>query len=268
MRMAAWTFATVAAGLLGLAPSGRSEDVWEQAGDDTPSATTNILRPGTVQPGHDLSGIPGERDDDWMRVVLKLKHSYEARVSGIYWREDTTLALPTFDLVNADGTVAIAGRIGNEDVDGGEDSIGRTVRFIAGGNIDNLFLRASAAAGVETDRTPYSVSFHDTTLFVPRWNNTASQTTVLVLQNTTNAPVPGIIYFHDAAGVQLAVAPVDVPTHGVQVIPTAAIAALAGRSGSALVAQVGGHGAIAGKAVALEAATGFTFDTPFVHVQR
>ena len=108
---------------------------------------------------------------------------------------------------------------------------------------------------------PYDVVFHDTTMFVPRWNNTATQTTVLVLQNTTNASVPGSVSFHYAAGAPLATHPFDVPEHGLGVIATAAMSGLAGRSGSAKIAQIGGYGAIAGKAVALEPATGFTFDT-------
>ncbi|HET9315224.1 MAG TPA: hypothetical protein VFQ51_06515 [Vicinamibacteria bacterium] len=38
-------------------------------------------------------------------------------------------------------------------------------------------------------------------------------------------------------------------------------------SGSALVAKVGGRGAISGKAVALEPSTGFTFDRAMTPVQ-
>jgi hypothetical protein len=267
MRKAAWAFAAVAWSLA--AGPARASDVWEIAGDDTATQTTNILRPGTVQVGHDLDGTAAAPDQDWMRVVLKQKHSYEAQVSGVYWREDLSSLRPTFDLVAADGTVVAEGRATNDDMIAADgSSVGRTVRFIAGSNLANQFLRASAPAGVATDNTTYSVSFYDTTLFVPRWNNTATQTTVLILQNTTSVLVPTNIYFHDTAGVQLAVAVVDVPSRGVQVVATASIAALAGRSGSALVAPVGSPGAIVGKAVALEAATGFTFDTPFVPIQR
>lgn len=42
--------------------------------------------------------------------------------------------------------------------------------------------------------------------------------------------------------------------------------ALAGKSGSAAVAHMGGMAALVGKAVALEPATGSTFDTPLVTV--
>jgi hypothetical protein len=46
------------------------------------------------------------------------------------------------------------------------------------------------------------------------------------------------------------------------------VPALAGHSGSAQIAQLGGYAALAGKAVALEPATGFTFDTLVTPVPR
>jgi hypothetical protein len=61
---------------------------------------------------------------------------------------------------------------------------------------------------------------------------------------------------------------VVVPQQGVQVLATGSIPALAGRSGSAQIAQLGGYAALAGKAVALEPATGFTFDTLVTPVPR
>jgi len=60
----------------------------------------------------------------------------------------------------------------------------------------------------------------------------------------------------------------SIPVNGVQSINTATIAALAGMAGSASIAHTGGYGAIAGKAVALEPSTGFTFDTPVLPVPR
>jgi hypothetical protein len=55
--------------------------------------------------------------------------------------------------------------------------------------------------------------------------------------------------------------PLGVSANALQIFNTASIPALAGISGHALVAHDGGYGALAGKAVALEAATGFSFDT-------
>jgi hypothetical protein len=59
-----------------------------------------------------------------------------------------------------------------------------------------------------------------------------------------------------------------VPQHGLQVIQTASVAGLAGQSGSAQIAQMGGYAALVGKAVALEPGTGFTFDTAIVPMSR
>jgi hypothetical protein len=128
------------------------------------------------------------------------------------------------------------------------------------------YLRADATKGLAA--YIYDVELYDTTLFVPRFNNSATQTTVFVVQNTTNAPVSGFVYFHDAGGALLFPVALSIVEHGVQVFNTAAIPALAGKSGSATIAQLGGYGALTGKAVAVEPATGFTFDTAITPVPR
>ena len=48
------------------------------------------------------------------------------------------------------------------------------------------------------------------------------------------------------------------------VLNTAAIPGAAGVSGSITIAHDGGYGALAGKALALEPATGFSFDSPML----
>ena len=60
----------------------------------------------------------------------------------------------------------------------------------------------------------------------------------------------------------------NVPPRGLQVLPVASIGELAGLSGSAAVAHLGGYAALTGKAVALEPATGFTFDTTIAPLAR
>ena len=51
------------------------------------------------------------------------------------------------------------------------------------------------------------------------------------------------------------------PAYGVNVVNTGSLPALAGLSGSAQISHDAGFGELAGKAVALEPSTGFTFDT-------
>jgi hypothetical protein len=75
--------------------------------------------------------------------------------------------------------------------------------------------------------------------------------------------VTGSIHFFDAAGALVATAPLNVPATGLQVLPTSTVGGLAGLSGSAVITHTGEYGTLSGKAVALEPATGFSFDTPF-----
>jgi hypothetical protein len=129
-----------------------------------------------------------------------------------------------------------------------------------------------------TPDSQYELQFLDTTYFVPRINNSATQITILVLQNAGGAgeilPIPGplsvdgTIHFYDSSGAELYAQPFILPPNGSYVLNTATIPALAGKSGSATIAHDGPYGALAGKAVALEPATGFTFDTTLVPKPR
>jgi hypothetical protein len=257
----------VAAVLLAAASSALAVDPWEIGSDGTSGSTTNILRHADVQFGHDLEGTTAAPDRDWMVMVTKARHSYEVRVGSWRWLDDCAAPdCPSrVDRVNAAGVVLTEGFSGNEDPSGPIGSVGRTVRWIAATDATD-YLLAFALTGLGA--SPYDVALYDTTLFLPRWNNTATQTTVLFLQNTTNVTVTGSVYFHDGGGALLATVPVSVPQHGLQVISTASVPGLAGQSGSAQIAQMGGYGALVGKAAALEPATGFTFDTPITPLSR
>ena len=83
-----------------------------------------------------------------------------------------------------------------------------------------------------------------------------------------DASVTGDIHFYNPAGTLLATHPFTIPKHGMFVVNTGTIGALAGLSGHAQVAHTAGYGGLAGKAVALEPATGFSFDTPFVPIPQ
>ena len=236
----------------------RAADRWEAAADDT-ADTENVLRHGAVQ-AHDLESTGGVADHDFIRVVSKARHSYDARVSGLRWM---CAACPALFVQTASGTPIGFGSVGGDDVVLPDNSLlGARVGWISNGGAVVL-LRVSGLPGLTAAGSSYDIQLRDTTLFLPRWNNTASQTTVLVLQNTMNHQMFATVSFHDAAGVLLTTVDVTVPQHGVQVLPTAAIAALQGQSGSATIAQAP-YAAIVGKAVALEPATGFTFDTAIV----
>ena len=88
-----------------------------------------------------------------------------------------------------------------------------------------------------------------------------SQTTVFIISNQSPATVAGSIFFYTSGGTLVHTEPLSVPLFGMQVLATSSIPALANLAGHATVAHDGGWNALAGKAVALEPASGFTFDT-------
>jgi hypothetical protein len=110
----------------------------------------------------------------------------------------------------------------------------------------------------------YRVRSWETTYGGARFNNSATQATVLVLQNAGTSPLGGRAYFWSASGALLSTHPFTLSGREGLVVSTATLPGLAGQGGSVTVSHDGGYGALAGKAVALEPATGFTFDTPLV----
>ena len=99
------------------------------------------------------------------------------------------------------------------------------------------------------------------------WNK-VSQVTVVILQNREAQPVAGTIAFWSAAGGLLLEQPFALAPHGSVAVNTAGLAALTGASGSITVAHDGPYGGLAGKAVALEPGTGFSFDSPLLAKPR
>jgi hypothetical protein len=107
----------------------------------------------------------------------------------------------------------------------------------------------------------YRVRAYDTTYAGARFNNANSQTAVVVLENPTSRPVSGQLHFWSASGVLIVSHPIAIAPNGSSTVPTAGIGALTGQSGTLTLTHNAGYGVLAGKIVALEPSTGFTFDT-------
>jgi hypothetical protein len=135
----------------------------------------------------------------------------------------------------------------------GSDVLDQSVRVSSGDCTTNC--------GVEDT---YRVRAYETTLAIPRFNNSGTQVTVLLLQNPTDGPISGTIYFWDAAGAQVASQTFNLPAKNLLVLNTATIPAANGVSGSLSVSHDGRYGELAAKSVALEPATGFSFDSPAI----
>lgn len=127
---------------------------------------------------------------------------------------------------------------------------------------DQLVRVSSAACG--TDCGPddvYRLRAYETTGTIPRFNNSASQVTVVVIQNTGPEPVDGRLYFWSPAGALLHQQTIALAPRALFSLNTSGVAALSGTSGSITLASDAPYGTLAGKAVALEPATGYSFDS-------
>jgi hypothetical protein len=114
----------------------------------------------------------------------------------------------------------------------------------------------------------YRLRAYETTGRIPRFNNSGSQVTVLILQNATDQPILANADFWDASGALVHTEATTLGPRAVALVNTATVSALAGTSGSITVTYDGAYGALAGKAVALEPSTGFSFDSPLGYRPR
>ena len=258
MRKNAW----LALGL-GLAlVSGRAAvaDVWDvQTQNDNTSATENELVHGSDQL-HDLGVLAGNQpDQDWYALSQKPFSSYEIVADSTSGDIGQTLGL---DRMPAAGTTAIQTSV----------AVGvgytRSLRWANTGatEVNNEFIRVMSA-GCTTNCGPddvYRIRAAETTYSVPRFNNFGSQITVLLLQNPTNYTISGTIYFWSTAGTQVGSSPFSLTAKQLSVLNTATVPGANGVGGAVTVAHNGRYGDLSGKTVALEPATGFSFDSPML----
>jgi uncharacterized repeat protein (TIGR01451 family) len=205
---------------------------------------------------HDLADQPGPSpDSDLFRVYQAPHASYEAALDGA--SGDLAPAGPSLDRIASDGSTV---------VQSSSAGIGasRSLRWIHSGSLP----RADEYVRVASNGCPggcdaadvYRLRFYETTGFVPRFNNSASQITVLVLQNLGGDGLDAEVRFWAGDGADLGGVALTLGPRQSAAINTAAV--LPGQGGSISVGHSGRYGQLAGKAVAVEPATGFSFDSP------
>ena len=255
---------------LGSAAGARAEDPWENSGGvgDDSALSRNTLSHGIVQQ-HDLDEAGMGNDQDWMVVPTLFNHSYEARISGTSVEFDWGSCGPCaqFELVDANGNI-LTEDVGvvNDGTGNTEEANDRSIRWIADSSTTDEYVRVRGTSLTETASDVYTIRFWDTTYSIPRWNNSSTQTTVFLIQNLAQVPVTLDIDFYDASGQQLVVLGTTIPARGLFNLNTSTVSQLVGKSGHAYVFHTAGYGGLAGKAVAVEPATGFTFDTPMLPI--
>jgi hypothetical protein len=247
------------------APAAHARDIWDLTGNDGSAATRSEIAPGALQV-HDLEGVSGVADQDWFRISQKPYSSYEVLVDGLTGGlAPVPVTVPGTELgvhfIYQSGTVVPSNALG-------ASGSARVLYFRneTGTVNDADRIRVSnplcAAACLATEQ--YRIRLFDTTYGISRFNNSATQVTVLVIQNTSDRVVYFNAHFFDANGTIQGTYSQNLAPFGTIVVNTSALAGLAGKSGSIIVNNDGRYGVLTGKAVSLEPATGFAFDTLMV----
>ena len=152
----------------------------------------------------DLAGAGGVADVDHYRISQKPFSSYEVVVDGTSGDVGAG-AGPLVDRLLSDGTTVVQT---SQAVGVGPS---RTLRFAntTSATVDGHLVRVrSGSCGSDCGADDvYRIRAWETTGSIPRFNNSATQVTVLVLQNRTSAPVSWTAYFWSSAGSQVVRAP-------------------------------------------------------------
>jgi hypothetical protein len=204
----------------------------------------------------DLSAATGTAGADTYRIAQQARASYEVLV----------------DAASGDVSPAALERLASDlstvlqTGDAAGTGTGRSLRWTntATTAVVNQAIRVRSTGcgtGCGADDT-YRVRAWETTYAVPRFNQSGSQGTVLLVQNRTTRTVAARAYFWSPAGALLGEHPFTLVPRGTLALNVGTVAGVPGQSGAITIAHDGGYGALAGKAVALEPSTGFSFDSP------
>jgi len=232
--------------------------------NNSASATTTVRSgKGELTQGtdavHDLAAQPGPLADlDVFLISQKAYSSYDVVVDATSGDIGAGSG-PLVQRIGPDGTTVLQ----DSSPIGTGSSRSLRWRNTTAGDVDDQTIRVRSA-GCGTDCGPddvYRIRAYETTYSVPRFNNAGTQITVLVLQNPTNDPIAGDVYFRDTSGTLVAVQAFSLTPKATLVLNTATIPGANGVSGAITIAHDGRYGELTGKTVALEPATGFSFDS-------
>jgi hypothetical protein len=204
----------------------------------------------------DLASAGAAADVDRFRIRQQPYASYEVVIDEA--SGDLGSSGPTLERVAGDGAtvVQLSQPVGV--------GFSRSLRWsnTTGTAIDDQTVRVRSA-GCTTDcgaDDTYRIRAYETTATVPRFNNAGTQLTVLLLQNPGAETITGTVYFWNVAGTLAGQQGFSLPPRQLLVLNTGTV--VPGVGGSMSVVHDGPYDALVGKTVALEPATGFSFDSP------
>jgi uncharacterized repeat protein (TIGR01451 family) len=237
------------------------------AGNNSATDTDNVtLDMAELRHGfrlvRDLRPVGAAPADHFYWLSQKPYSSYEVLLDGVSGDIGPTLVLQR---LAGDGTTVLQQSVGASAL-----GFGRSLRFVNDRPVTEegqlLRVRSGSCGSNCGPDDVYRIRLRDTTGRVARFNNSTSQITVLILQNVSGGPLTGTTYFWRANGTLAAAQPFSLASRASLVLNTGSLPGLAGTAGAVTIAHDGGYGGLAGKTVALEPATGFSFDSPLVLV--
>jgi hypothetical protein len=266
---------TIVLGLLLAAGAGSGRavraDEWDVGSTtDGGFGTHNVLFHGSVQV-HDLLSQGVNSDQDWFKVKNRPFSSYQVVIDGLTGDLDLTSAdvqqLAGNGTLLQDAVVSDNGGVLSLDWSLGTIDPALSARGTSLQADDprvNFVRVAGPACGTACQAEDrYRVRFFETTYTIPRFNNTGTQATTLLIQNSSDRGCTAGCYYFDANGALLdIITSLDLEPGELKVVPPGSLPQ--GQAGSVRVAHTCGYGGLSGKAVSVEATTGFTFDTPLV----
>lgn len=243
------------AGALSLLALSSGADVWDvQTLTDDQPASQNRLRHGTNQT-HDLGVRPGPvADQDWYFMAQQVHRSYEVSLDDV----SSDSGAVHLERLTQDGSMVLQSA----------NTPPHRLAWMAGGPTPDpvriRVLNAICATACGPDDV-YTIRARDTTIGVPRWNASGTQTTILVIQSVSAAGAEVRVTFW-RNGLPLHTEQIGLKGEDVYLMNVSSIPEVVGLSGHATIAHTGGYGGLNVKAVALEPATGFTFDTQGAYI--
>jgi opacity protein-like surface antigen len=228
-------------------------DDWD-GDDDVYNRYLHDLTHGSNEP-HDLAARPGPvADVDWYVVPQDPYTSWEVTIDGLTAPSGSV----DLDRVDSGGGVIQAGV--HPTLAGGQARSLWWANASASPMVDLVRVQGADCSTACKARSRYRMRAYETTISVPRFNNSGTQVTVLLIQNTLAIARSGTVYFWNATGTQSGSQAFSLAPHALQVMNTGTI--VPSVSGSITIVHDAGYGGLSAKAVVLEPATGFSFDTP------
>jgi uncharacterized repeat protein (TIGR01451 family) len=239
------------------------------AGNDQATDTDNVslemselIHGSTVV--RDLGAVGGSAAEHFYWLAQQPFASYEIAVDATSGDIGPTLQLAR---LAGDGSTVLQSSVGASAV-----GFSRSLRVVndspAPQTAELIRVRSGGCGtGCGPDDT-YRIRMRETTGRIARFNNSATQGTIVILQNPSADTIAGTIRFWRANGTLAAAQAFTLAPHGLFVVNSGALPGLAGASGSVTIVHDGPYGVLVGKSVALEPATGFSFDSPLVPLAR